>query len=121
MVEWLTPRARAAPASEPASAIAFTERNSSHESAISGSRGRSRSEAGRGDARRALRKEQALVEPADADEHQAEPDEGEGAEDAGDAAHIQEEDLGYRQQDDGRGGKPCRLGAQQNAREQQRD
>ena len=36
----------------------------------------------------AARKQQPLVEPADADQHQAEPDEGQRAEDAGQARHV---------------------------------
>src|SRR2546423_5431785 len=68
---------------------------------------------------RPLREQEPLVEPADADEHKAEHDEGESAKHAGNARHVDKEHLSDGEQDHRGRGEPRRLRAQCDAGEQQ--
>src|SRR5580693_6339032 len=64
---------------------------------------------------RPAREHQLLIDEADADQRDAEAEEGQGAQDALEAGEIEQEDLEHRQRHQRRGGEPRRLRLREDA------
>src|SRR6516164_10080565 len=85
-----------------------------------GREGRAASDCRPGGSRWARDEQQALIEPADAEEHDAEPDEGERLVDPREFGHFDQEDLQHREDRDRGGSEAYWLRTQPAARREQR-